>query len=68
MLVDICMKIHEDRLKRFQVLERTLWRHGLVMVKVPREITKPEDQLSCKPSPDILASKAHNIQNLENIW
>ena len=30
----------------------------------------PEDQWSCKRSPDILAyiSKAQNIQNLENIW
>ena len=31
-------------------------------------MTKPEDKWSCKRSPDILPSKAQNIQNLENIW
>ena len=41
MLVDIiCMKIHEDRSKSFQVKERTLLIRDLVMVKVPREITQ----------------------------
>ena len=40
MLVDICMKIHEDSLKGFKVIEWTLLRCDLVMVKVPREITK----------------------------
>ena len=39
-LVDICMKIHEDSLKGFQVIERTGLRRDLVMVKVPREITQ----------------------------
>ena len=34
------MKIHEDSLKNFQVIERTGLRHNLVMVKVPREITQ----------------------------
>ena len=38
-LVDICMKIHEDRLKTFQVVERTRLRRKLVMVEVPWEIT-----------------------------
>ena len=39
-LVDICMKIQEDNLKTFQVVERTRLRHNLVMVEVPWEITK----------------------------
>ena len=39
-LVDICMKIHEDSLKSFQVIEGTELRRDLVMVKVPREITQ----------------------------
>ena len=39
-LVDICMKIHEDSLKAFQVVERTGLRSTLVMVKVPWEITQ----------------------------
>ena len=39
-LVDICMKIHEDSLKAFQVVERTRLRRYLVMVKVPLEITQ----------------------------
>ena len=39
-LVDTCMKIHEDSLKAFQVVERTQLRRNLVMVKVPWEITK----------------------------
>ena len=39
-LVDICMKIHEDSLKTFQVVERTRLRRNLVMVKVPWEITQ----------------------------
>ena len=34
-LVDICMKIHEDSLKTFQVVERTRLRRNLVMVEVP---------------------------------
>ena len=34
-LVDICMKIHEDSLKAFQVVERTRLTRNLVMVKVP---------------------------------
>ena len=38
--VDIFMKIHEDSLKLFQVIEQTRLRWDLVMVKVPREITK----------------------------
>ena len=38
-LVDICMKIHEDSLKAFQVVERTKQlRRNLVMVEVPWEI------------------------------
>ena len=39
-LVDICMKIHEDSLKAFQVVERTRLRRNLVMVEVPGEITQ----------------------------
>ena len=41
-LVDICMKIHEDSfsLKAFQVVERTRLRRNLVMVEVPWEITQ----------------------------
>ena len=39
-LVDICMKIHKDSLKTFQVLERTRLRRNLVMVEVPWEITQ----------------------------
>ena len=39
-LVDICMKIHEDSLKGFQVIERTRLRRNFVMVKVPRDITQ----------------------------
>ena len=39
-LVDICMKIHEDSLKTFQVVERTRLRRNLVMVEVPWEITQ----------------------------
>ena len=39
-LVDNCMKIHEDNLKTFQVVERTRLRHNLVMVEVPWEITQ----------------------------
>ena len=39
-LVDICMKIHEDSLKTFQVVEQTRLRRNLVMVKVPWEITQ----------------------------
>ena len=39
-LVDICMKIHEDNLKTFQVVERTRLRRNLVMVGVPWEITQ----------------------------
>ena len=39
-LVDICLKIHEDSLKDFQVVERTQLRRNLVMVEVPWEITK----------------------------
>ena len=38
-LVDICVKIHEDSLKAFQVVERTRLRRNLVMVEVPWEIT-----------------------------
>ena len=34
-LVDICMKIHKDSLKTFQVVERTRLRRNLVMVEVP---------------------------------
>ena len=37
-LVDICMKIHKDSLKTFQVVERL--RRNLVMVEVPWEITQ----------------------------
>ena len=39
-LVDICMKMHEDSLKAFQVVERTQFRRNFVMVKVPWEITQ----------------------------
>ena len=39
-LVDICMKIHEDSLKALQVVERTQLRRNLVMVEVPWEITQ----------------------------
>ena len=39
-LADICMKIHEDSLKTFQVVERTRLRRKLVMVNVPWEITQ----------------------------
>ena len=39
-LVDICMKIHEDSLSAFQVVERTRLRRKLVMVEVPWEITQ----------------------------
>ena len=39
-LVDICMKIHEDSLKAFQVVEWTRMRRNLVMVKVPWEVTQ----------------------------
>ena len=39
-LVDICMKIHEDSLKAFQVVEWTRLRRNLVMVEVPWEITQ----------------------------
>ena len=39
-LVGIFMKIHEDILKAFQVVERTRLRRNLVMVEVPWEITK----------------------------
>ena len=34
------MKIHEDSLKTFQVVERTRLRRNLVMVEVPWEITQ----------------------------
>ena len=37
---DICMKIHEDSLKTFQVVERTRLRRNLVMVEVPWKITQ----------------------------
>ena len=40
MLVDICMKIHDDSLTGFQVIELTLLRHYLMMLKVPRPITQ----------------------------
>ena len=39
-LVDICMKIYEDSLKAFQVVEWTRLRRNLVMVEVPLEITQ----------------------------
>ena len=39
-LVDICMKIHENSLKTFQVVEQTRLRRNLVMVEVPWEITQ----------------------------
>ena len=39
-LVDICLKIHEDSLRAFQVVELTRLRRNLVMVKVPWEITQ----------------------------
>ena len=39
-LVDICMKIHEDSLKTFQVVERTRLKRNLVMVEVPWKITQ----------------------------
>ena len=39
-LVDICMEIHEDSVKTFQVVERTRLRRNLVMVEVPWEITQ----------------------------
>ena len=40
MMMMICMKIHEDSLKTFQVVERTRLRRNLVMVEVPWEITQ----------------------------
>ena len=39
-LVDICMKIHKDSLKAFQVVERTRLRRNLVMVEVQWEINQ----------------------------
>ena len=39
-LVDICMKIHENSLKAFQVVELTRLKNNLVMVKVPWETTQ----------------------------
>ena len=54
MMVDICMKFHDASLYGLKVIERTRSRQDLVRDKVPREITKPEDQRSCKRSPDIL--------------
>ena len=39
-LVDICIKIHEDSLKAFQVVEQTRLRRNFVMVEVPLEITQ----------------------------
>ena len=39
-LVDICMMIHKDSLKTFQVVERTRLIRNLVMVEVPWEITQ----------------------------
>ena len=39
-LVDICIKIHEDSLTAFQVVERTRLRRNLVMVEVHWEITQ----------------------------
>ena len=39
-LVDICMKIHEDSLKTFRVVERTRLRSNLVIVEVPWKITQ----------------------------
>ena len=39
-LVDICMEIHEDSLKTFQVVERTRLSCNLMMVEVPWEITQ----------------------------
>ena len=39
-LVDICMEIHDDSLKAFQVVERTRLRRNLVMVEVPWQITQ----------------------------
>ena len=57
MLVDICMKFHDASLYGLKVIERTRWRQDFVTDKVQREITQkiPEDQWSCKRSPDILA-------------
>ena len=40
MLVDICMKFHDDSLYGLKVIERTRWRHNFVRDKVQREITK----------------------------
>ena len=40
MLVNICMKIHENSLKGVKVIEWTFLRLDLVMVKVSREITQ----------------------------
>ena len=39
-LVDICMKIHKNSLKTFQVVERTRLRRNLVLVEVPWEIAQ----------------------------
>ena len=39
-MVDIRIKIHEDSLRAFQVVERTRLRRNLVMVEVPLEITQ----------------------------
>ena len=51
MLVDICMKINKDSLKGFQVKERTRLRRDLVMVKVPREMTKKYKSKTCLAHP-----------------
>ena len=41
---------------------------GLILSIRSQDIGKPEDQWSCKRSPDTWPSKAQNKQNLENIW
>ena len=40
MLVDICMKFHEDSVYGLKVIERTRWKQDFVRDKVQREITQ----------------------------
>ena len=40
MLVNICMKFHEDILNSFKVIERTLLCHRTANYKLQRDITK----------------------------
>ena len=40
MLVNICMKFHEDILNGFKVIERTLFCHRTANYKLQREVTE----------------------------